>query len=214
MEPRERMRTSDSDRERAVAFLHDAATEGRLSADELDDRIARAFASTTYGELDALVGDLPIPVPVTPMRPTRAGWWPRFGAAMIDGLLVSLVAGLLSAGLHVSAARELTPLLSLAYFTILEGGPLGAGVGKRALGLRVVDKRTGGSIGYPRAFVRWLTQIISALCLFLGYLWMIWDPDRQCWHDKFAGDVVIHTDGRQELEPAARRADGGRRQLF
>ncbi len=214
MEPRERMRASDADRERAVAFLHDAATEGRLSAEELDDRITRAFAATTYGELDRLVGDLPIPVPVTPVRPTRAGWWPRFGAALIDGLLVSLLAGVLSAALDIHAARELTALFSVLYFTILEGGPLGAGVGKKALGLRVVDKRTGGSIGYPRAFVRWLTQIISTLCLLLGYLWMLWDPDKQCWHDKFAGDVVVHTDGRQELIPAAQRHIDGGRQPF
>jgi uncharacterized RDD family membrane protein YckC len=201
MEPRERMRASDTDRERAVAFLHDAATEGRLSAEELDDRITRAFAATTYGELDLLVGDLPMPVPITAARPARADWWPRFGAAMIDGLLVSLVAGLLSTALHLGATRELLGLVSVAYFTILEGGPLGGGVGKRALGLRVVDKRTGGPIGYPRAFARWLIQIISALCCLLGYFWMLWDPDKQCWHDKFAGDLVVHIDGRQEPEP-------------
>jgi uncharacterized RDD family membrane protein YckC len=201
MEPRERMRASDADRERAVAFLHDAATEGRLNADELDDRIAQAFAATTYGELDALVGDLPIPIPETPMRPTRAGWWPRFGAAVIDGLLIGLITGLLSAALHHGIGRDIGLVISAAYFTILEGGAGGAGLGKRALGLRVVDKRTGGPIGYPRAFVRWLTQIISTLVFFLGYLWMLWDEDKQCWHDKFAGDVVIHTDGRLELEP-------------
>jgi uncharacterized RDD family membrane protein YckC len=202
MEPRERMRTSDADRERAVAFLHDAATDGRLTADELEDRVARAFAATTYGELDTLVGDLPIPVRPEPMRPARAGWWPRFGAALIDGLLVGLVSGVLSAALHSgAAARAIAVLVSVAYFTILEGGPRGAGLGKRALGLRVVDQRTGGPIGYPRAFVRWLTQIISTLVFFLGYLWMLWDPEKQCWHDKFAGDVVIHTDGRQEPLP-------------
>jgi uncharacterized RDD family membrane protein YckC len=198
MEPRERMRTSDEDRERAVAFLHDAASEGRLTADELEDRITRAFSATTYGELDALVGDLPIPVRPEAMRPTRAGWWPRFGAALIDGLIVGLVAGLLSAALHSGAARGIVLLVSVAYFTILEGGPRGAGLGKRALGLRVVDQRTGGPIGYPRAFVRWLTQIVSTLVFFLGYLWMLWDPEKQCWHDKLAGDVVVHTDGRHE----------------
>jgi uncharacterized RDD family membrane protein YckC len=194
------MRASDSDRERAVAFLHDAATEGRLTADELDDRVARAFSSTTYGELDTLVGDLPIPVRPEPMRPERADWWPRFGAAMIDGVLVAVVAGILFRVLH-SAGGGVWLLASAGYFTLLEGGPGGAGLGKRALGLRVVDQRTGGPIGYPRAFVRWLTQIVSAMICFLGYFWMLWDPDKQCWHDKLAGDVVVHTDGRQEPEP-------------
>jgi uncharacterized RDD family membrane protein YckC len=198
------MRASDVDRERAVAFLHDAATEGRLSTDELDDRVAQAFAATTYGELDTLVGDLPIPMRPEPMRPTRAGWWPRFGAAMIDGLLVGLVAGLLATAVPSDAARAVAVLVSVAYFTILEGGPGGAGLGKRALGLRVVDQRTGGPIGYPRAFVRWLGRILSAIVFFLGYLWMLWDPEKQCWHDKLAGDVVVHTDGRQEPEPRRR----------
>jgi hypothetical protein len=35
------MRTSDADRERAVAFLHDAATDGRLTADELEEPLPR-----------------------------------------------------------------------------------------------------------------------------------------------------------------------------
>ena len=201
MQSRERLRASDTDRERAVEFLHDAAAEGRLTADELDDRIAQAFAATTYGELDALVSDLPVPIRPEPMRPARAGWWPRFAAVLIDGLLVSLVAGALSAVLHTRVGGGLTVLVSIAYYTLLEGGPGGAGVGKRALGLRVVDQQTGGPIGYPRAFVRWLTRILSALVLFLGYFWMLWDPDKQCWHDKLAGDVVVRTDGRQEPEP-------------
>jgi uncharacterized RDD family membrane protein YckC len=207
MSSRERLRASDADRERAVAVLHDAATEGRLSADELDERVARAFSATTYGELDTLVEDLPVPVRTSapaPTRPARAGWWPRVGAFLIDGLLVSLVAGLLAAAVHGNVGGWLALLVSAGYFTILEGGPGGAGAGKRALGLRVVDKRTGAPIGYPRAFVRWLTRIISAMAFFIGYLWMLGDSERQCWHDKLAGDVVIHADGRRELEPRRR----------
>lgn len=207
MSSRERLRASDADRERAVAFLHDAATEGRLDADELDERVARAFSATTYGELDVLVEDLPMPVrtaALAPTRPARAGWWPRLGAFLIDGLLVSIVAGLLTTVLHGNLRGGLPVLVSLVYFTVLEGGPGGAGAGKRALGLRVVDKNTGAPIGYPRAFVRWLTRIISAMAFFIGYLWMLGDSERQCWHDKLAGDVVIRTDGRQELEPRRR----------
>ncbi|MGH2910006.1 MAG: RDD family protein, partial [Solirubrobacteraceae bacterium] len=195
MSSRESLRASDSDRERAVTVLHDAATEGRLDADELDERVARAFSATTYGELDSLVEDLPMPVRTAAparTRPARAGWWPRLGACLIDGLLVSLVAGLLSAALH-GVGGGLAVLVSAIYFTVLEGGERGAGAGKMALGLRVVDTRTGGPIGYPRAFVRWVTRIVSAMAFFIGYLWMLGDSERQCWHDKLAGDVVVHT---------------------
>ena len=56
-----------ADRERTVGVLRAAFTEGRLNQDELDDRVARAFAARTYGDLWALIADLPagpLPYPV------------------------------------------------------------------------------------------------------------------------------------------------------
>ncbi len=49
----------NADRERAVGVLRAAFTEGRLTQDELHDRVARAYAARTYGELWALIADLP-----------------------------------------------------------------------------------------------------------------------------------------------------------
>jgi uncharacterized RDD family membrane protein YckC len=57
--------------------------------------------------------------------------------------------------------------------------------------VRVIDKDGGGDIGYGRAFVRWIGMYISALFIFLGYFWMLWDAENQCWHDKMANDVVV-----------------------
>ena len=55
-----------------MAFLRDQAIEGRLTADELDERVGRAYAAVTRGDLDALVVDLPHP-PTRPqyVRPAR-----------------------------------------------------------------------------------------------------------------------------------------------
>jgi uncharacterized RDD family membrane protein YckC len=46
--------------------------------------------------------------------------------------------------------------------------------------------------------VDWATSIVRALACFLslfaaglGFLWIIWDPERQAWHDKIAGTVVV-----------------------
>ena len=50
---------SSADRERAIGVLRAGYTEGRLSQDELDERISQAYAARTYGELWALTGDLP-----------------------------------------------------------------------------------------------------------------------------------------------------------
>ena len=53
-------------------------------------------------------------------------------------------------------------------------------MGKRLLRIRVIDVGGAGRIGYVRAFVRYIGRAVSAYVLFLGYLWMLWDPERQC----------------------------------
>ncbi|MEU8152601.1 DUF1707 domain-containing protein [Micromonospora sp. NPDC048986] len=53
------IRVSNRDREAVVERLGVAASEGRLTFAEFEDRSARAYAANTYGELDALVVDLP-----------------------------------------------------------------------------------------------------------------------------------------------------------
>ena len=54
------LRASDSDREQIAEQLRHATAEGRLSADELEQRLEALYAARTYGELDALVTDLPV----------------------------------------------------------------------------------------------------------------------------------------------------------
>jgi hypothetical protein len=58
---RSEIRASDDERERVVTFLRDKAAEGRLSPDELDERVGAAYRAMTRGELRALVRDLPDP---------------------------------------------------------------------------------------------------------------------------------------------------------
>jgi hypothetical protein len=59
MTRRETLRASDADRELVAERLRNAAAEGRLFADELEERLGTALSAKTYGELDALVTDLP-----------------------------------------------------------------------------------------------------------------------------------------------------------
>jgi uncharacterized RDD family membrane protein YckC len=198
------LRASDRDRDEVVERLREAATEGRLTANELDERLACAFSAATYGELDTLTDDLPVPAPPPPSsRLARAGWWRRAGAWLVDGIVVGLTTAILSAVLH-GWGSWLGVLVSIGYFVFFEGGPHGAGVGKRAMRIRVVDAQTNAPIGYRRAFVRWLGRILSTLVFMLGYFWMLWDANSQCWHDKLADDVVVFSDGRTELEQGPR----------
>jgi hypothetical protein len=62
------MRASDAEREECVAALREAAEEGRLDIDELDERMGRAYAAKTRGELAELLADIPRPAP-PPMIP-------------------------------------------------------------------------------------------------------------------------------------------------
>jgi Domain of unknown function (DUF1707) len=55
----EELRASHADRDQVVELLRVAAGDGRLSAEELDDRLERALTARTYAELAALTGDLP-----------------------------------------------------------------------------------------------------------------------------------------------------------
>jgi uncharacterized RDD family membrane protein YckC len=121
----------------------------------------------------------------------RAGFWRRFFAALLDGIIIAIVYGILAAAIGGTGAYGLGLLISLAYFTYFEGSAKGQTPGKMALGIRVIDFGGGGSIGYGRAFIRWIGRIVSELPILLGYLWMLWDKERQTWHDKFANAVVV-----------------------
>jgi uncharacterized RDD family membrane protein YckC len=45
--------------------------------------------------------------------------------------------------------------------------------------------------GYGRALLRYIGRIVSTIPCLLGYFWMLWDGEKQTWHDKFAGSVVV-----------------------
>jgi hypothetical protein len=59
MARRATLRASDADRENVAERLRNATAEGRLLADELEERLGAVFSARTYGELDAVVADLP-----------------------------------------------------------------------------------------------------------------------------------------------------------
>ena len=85
------MRVSDSDREQAADVLREAAGHGRISMDELDERLELAYAAKTYADLAAVTRDLPGPAqapgPVQPAMAGRIGGTPRskFSVAILSG---------------------------------------------------------------------------------------------------------------------------------
>ena len=121
----------------------------------------------------------------------RAGFWRRFAGLLIDGILLGIVSGILRAAISSGAGSGLGLVISAAYYTVLIGSTRGQTLGQMALGIRVIDFNNGGPIGYGRAFIRWLVSIVSAIVILIGYFWMLWDKEKQCWHDKAANDVVV-----------------------
>ena len=121
----------------------------------------------------------------------RAGFFVRLGAALIDGILLAIVGGVINVIIGRTGGGVVGLVLGIAYFGYLEGSNSGQTLGKRALGIRVIDFNTGGPIGFGRAVIRYFARILSAIACFLGYLWMLWDKEKQCWHDKLATDVVV-----------------------
>ena len=139
------------------------------------------------------------PPPSTASGPTptgasgpRANFGQRLVGYIIDVILVGIPYGIFYA-ISRPLGWALGTLLSLAYFTYFEGSSSGQTVGKRVMSIRVIDFSAGGPIGYGRAFVRWICRILSGAVCLLGYLWMLWDKEKQTWHDKLATTVVVPT---------------------
>jgi hypothetical protein len=67
------LRVSDADRHRVAELLREAAGEGRLDLDELDERLAAAYAAKTYADLVPITVDLPAhPHATPPAAPARS----------------------------------------------------------------------------------------------------------------------------------------------
>ena len=122
----------------------------------------------------------------------RASFGVRLVAALIDGILLGIV-GYVLGELLGAVGSALQILIGLGYYVYLEGSPSGQTLGKRAMNIRVIDFNTGGSIGPGRAVVRYLGRILSGIPCGLGYFWMLWDAEKQTWHDKLAASVVVPT---------------------
>ncbi len=83
------LRASDADRDQVADRLRNAATEGRIGFDELEDRLASTLASRTYGELEAVVADLPSSHPAP--RRSRLPASPVARAAIVMAVAVPMV---------------------------------------------------------------------------------------------------------------------------
>ena len=113
-----------------------------------------------------------------------AGFWRRFAAGFIDGLIVGAIPSM------VFGDRGALSLLIALGYSVWMLGNYGSTVGMIVLKIKIT-KENGGRLTYQDAILRYFASILSTIVLFLGYFWMIWDAKKQTWHDHIAKTVVV-----------------------
>ena len=136
-----------------------------------------------------------------------AGFWIRFGAVFIDGLIMMVINMAISfsftfIGLSKASSDDPTGiakysliatfinlLINLSY-EVFFIGKWGATIGKMACGLKVVTPE-GDKISYLRAFARYLAKIVSSLTICIGYIMAAFDDEKRALHDRICSTRVI-----------------------
>ena len=145
-------------------------------------------ATQSFAAVAPLISPGPADVPEALAYP-RAGFWERMGAAFLDMVLVGILAGVASNLPGAMGRPPVVFLVALAYFAGMWAWKATT-VGGIVLGLKVV-RLDNQPVTFLVALVRGLASAFSAAVFFLGFLWIAWDPEKQGWHDRIAGTVVV-----------------------
>ena len=104
----------------------------------------------------------------------------RVAAALLDLVLIGVIFFFLG---------RWFPLIAVLYFTAMWRWK-GTTIGGILLRLKVV-RTDGRPLNLAVALVRALSTCFSIVVLLLGFIWIAWDREKQAWHDKIAGTIVV-----------------------
>jgi uncharacterized RDD family membrane protein YckC len=141
--------------------------------------------------------------PAGPDHVAYGGFWIRVVAYIIDGILLTIVYGIVARLLGIDIFEPdwrhydpmgnlLSLVISWLYFALLESSVRGATVGKMAMGLRVVTS-DGQRLSFMNATGRYFAKILSAIILFIGFIMVAFTDKKRGLHDMIAGTLVIKT---------------------
>jgi uncharacterized RDD family membrane protein YckC len=141
-----------------------------------------------------------------------AGFGRRVGAYLIDTLLAIVFGGLLGFAAALAEPALLADddlrfdlaMMALVFLVtvLMESSGLQGTPGKLALGLKVTDL-TGQRIGFWRAALRYVAEVLNSLTLGVGYLMAAFTDRRQALHDIVAGTLIVHRDAEATRIAAA-----------
>ena len=93
-----------------------------------------------------------------------------------------------------SAVYILMAAIAIGYYTYFFGN--GQTPGMKLVEIKLIRVDGVEPVGYKKGFFRWVGMEISGMIFLLGYLWILIDKNKQGWHDKIAGTVVIRDRGK------------------
>lgn len=119
----------------------------------------------------------------------------RFGAFLVD-FAISVLVGIV--GMVIGSAmggdgNVVNFVFSIGYWIVVLGmvATRGQSPGKIAIGIKIV-RTDGSSIGIGTTLLREIIgKIVSTIFIFLGYIWILFDGQRQGWHDKISSTYVV-----------------------
>ncbi len=140
---------------------------------------------------------------VEPAAPGAAveymGFWIRLAALIIDYLALSVITFIVASFEHVPSILFTVLALPWLYYWLFTGLK-GQTLGKMAVGIKVFNA-TGSVPGLGRAALREIPgKILSTIAIYLGFLWVIWDKQKQGWHDKIASTYVVNARAKESKE--------------
>lgn len=119
----------------------------------------------------------------------KATFGQRFVGWIIDWVMLVVVSLILQLALK-TFGTILSILVQVGYSAYFEGTQNGQTIGKKVAGLQVVPK-AGGPMDLNKGIIRAVGKILSGIPCGLGYFWMLFDADKETWHDKIAGTTVV-----------------------
>ena len=142
-----------------------------------------------------------------PVDQRHAGFWIRVTAYILDAIVlwfIQLILGMDMIGAAIVEPHHLNEIPTLRviiyfamsalifwlYFALMESSKSQGTVGKMAMGLKVVDEN-GERLSFGKATVRFFAKVLSTIILFIGFIMVAFNHEKQALHDKIAHTFVV-----------------------